>query len=92
MKVLILRFSFFIISLYGILSLGCTSSSKSVSTELYEKSGTELWAENCGRCHNAPPPSAFEPAEWDVVSLHMRMRTYLTGKEIEKIEQFLMKE
>ena len=36
------------------------------------QSGAALWAANCNRCHNAVPPSAFRPDEWDLILNHMR--------------------
>jgi hypothetical protein len=54
-----------------------------------EKGGAQLWAENCNRCHNAPPPDRFSDAQWDVVIQHMRMRANLTGHEARQIAEFL---
>ena len=79
---------FLIIFLFIIFSVGC-SSAKKISSE---KAGTELWAENCCRCHNAPPPSAFDNEEWEVIGLHMRMRAHLTEEETKKIVEFLQSE
>ncbi|WP_242919740.1 hypothetical protein [Pontibacter liquoris] len=28
------------------------------------KSGTQLWAENCQRCHNTPPLNIYNDKEW----------------------------
>jgi hypothetical protein len=46
-----------------------------------KKSGTELWAENCGRCHNVRSPSSYSGNQWAVIMQHMRMRANLTGEE-----------
>jgi len=54
-----------------------------------EKSGAQLWGENCGRCHNIRPPSSLTDAQWDVAVLHMRTRANLTEIEAEKITSFL---
>ncbi len=54
-----------------------------------EKSGAQLWGENCGRCHNIRPPSNLTDAQWDVAVLHMRTRANLTEIEAEKITSFL---
>ena len=53
------------------------------------KSGSQLWAETCGTCHNFRSPGSFTPAQWEVASLHMRMVANLSDKDIKKIEQFL---
>jgi len=53
------------------------------------KSGSELWAQNCRRCHNFRSPSEFSDSEWDVAMFHMRVRANLTAEEYELIRQFL---
>ena len=54
-----------------------------------EKSGAELWAENCNRCHNVRPPPSFSDAQWQVIVHHMRERANLTGEEARAITVFL---
>lgn len=53
------------------------------------KSGAQMWAENCNRCHNVRAPQSYSPAQWDVAMLHMRVRANLTGEEARKILEFL---
>jgi hypothetical protein len=60
-----------------------------VSEKVAAKSGAQLWAENCQRCHNMPSPSTFSPDQWETVGLHMQSRALLTDKEREKIVEFL---
>ena len=54
-----------------------------------EKSGTQLWGENCVRCHNAPPSSDYSPAQWETIGMHMKLRANLTEDETNKIMAFL---
>jgi len=54
-----------------------------------EKSGAVLWGENCGRCHNAPDPTAFSDIQWKTLGKHMRIRAGLTADETDKIIAFL---
>lgn len=54
-----------------------------------DTSGAQLWADNCNRCHNAPPPERFSSAQWAVIVHHMRLRADLTGDEARKITAFL---
>ena len=54
-----------------------------------EKAGSELWAENCARCHNLRPPEYYSDAQWDTVVHHMRLRANLTGQEAKAIATFL---
>ncbi|HEY5328093.1 MAG TPA: cytochrome c [Mucilaginibacter sp.] len=53
------------------------------------KSGAQLWAENCQRCHNTPSPSTFSHEQWITVGMHMQTRAQLTATEREKIVAFL---
>lgn len=54
-----------------------------------KQSGAELWASNCNRCHNAPPPTDFSGGEWDLIMHHMRLRANLTGEEARTVAEFL---
>jgi len=53
------------------------------------KSGAQLWAENCQRCHNTPSPASFSHDQWVTVGMHMQTRAQLTDKERQKIVAFL---
>jgi cytochrome c5 len=54
-----------------------------------KQSGSALWVANCNRCHNAAPPTAFTPPEWDMIVHHMRLRADITGQEARAIAEFL---
>ncbi len=73
----------FVIIVFGTV-IGCASS-----TPLLDKSGAELWGENCGHCHNVRPPDSLTDAEWEVAVTHMRSRANLNGVEAQKIVDFL---
>ena len=51
--------------------------------------GVQLWAQNCGHCHNVRSPGSYSDAQWDVAMLHMRVRANLTAEEHRKILEFL---
>lgn len=53
------------------------------------KSGTQLWSENCTRCHNDRSPASYSDAQWEVAMQHMRIRANLTAEEHRKILEFL---
>lgn len=53
------------------------------------RTGAELWADNCNRCHNSRSPAERSDAEWDVIATHMRLQATLTGEEFRKILAFL---
>jgi hypothetical protein len=64
-----------------------TSGCRSMPAE--SKGGSQLWAENCGRCHNIRSPSTYSDTEWQVILHHMRVRANLTAEEQKKILEFL---
>ena len=63
-----------------------------VSGKVINKSGTQLWTENCQRCHNTPPISAFTNTQWEIINTHMRQRAMLTETEYKKITEFMQGE
>ena len=75
--------------------IGCAATSPSgevgagAATADSGKSGAQLWADNCVRCHNIRSPSAYSPMQWEVAMLHMRVRANLTPEEHKKILEFL---
>jgi hypothetical protein len=74
--------------------MGCTSSIKSqapilASTSESDKGATQLWEENCNRCHSYRPASTYSDSQWTVVMRHMRVRANLTANEEKQILEFL---
>jgi hypothetical protein len=59
------------------------------SQKVAAKSGAQLWAENCQRCHNTPSPNSFSHEQWVTIGMHMQTRAQLTDKERDKIVGFL---
>jgi hypothetical protein len=59
------------------------------SQKVAAKTGVQLWAENCQRCHNTPSPSSFSHEQWVTIGMHMQTRAQLTDKERDKIVAFL---
>ena len=74
-----------IMILLGTLSI----SSCAVSKKVNDKTGTQLWGENCGRCHNPPGPGEFSSSNWDIIGRHMKIRTNITETEEKKIIEYL---
>ena len=54
-----------------------------------EKGASQLWDENCQRCHNGRDPASYSDAQWEVVVSHMRLRAGLDAKQARRILQFL---
>ena len=77
-----------IISVAVLLTVGISIVS-CVSTKVTDKGGSQLWGENCQRCHNTPPSSAFTNTQWEVINTHMRQRAMLTETEYKKIQEFM---
>jgi hypothetical protein len=70
--------------LVAIIMNSCAESKKVAA-----KSGVQLWAENCQRCHNTPSPNSFSHDQWITLGMHMQTRAQLTNEERDKIISFL---
>jgi hypothetical protein len=53
------------------------------------QTGVQLWAQNCGHCHNIRSPDSYSVTHWDVAMVHMRVRANLTPQEHKAILEFL---
>jgi mono/diheme cytochrome c family protein len=51
--------------------------------------GARLWPVYCAQCHNARPGSQFSPAQWDIITMHMRTQSIMPAKDIRAIKEFL---
>ncbi|MEQ9221248.1 MAG: hypothetical protein RLO17_24555 [Cyclobacteriaceae bacterium] len=54
-----------------------------------QKSGVQIWAESCIRCHNTASPATFSDVEWEVALTHMKLRAQLTQLEAQKVLEFM---
>lgn len=54
-----------------------------------ELSGSELWAQNCGRCHNFRGPQEFNDSQWNIIVSHMRVIGGIPGNQSRAIIKFL---
>ncbi len=75
--------------MYSCSSMEDTDTKVDGKNVVYNKSGTQLWRENCLRCHSMPSPSAYNDEDWDTIGLHMKIRANLTSVESKKIFEFL---
>ncbi|MFK5923559.1 MAG: cytochrome c [Verrucomicrobiota bacterium] len=71
------------------LSACSTLSSGDDDGAAMQPSGAELWANNCSSCHNYRDPGSYSDAQWEVASMHMRIRANLTGSDYRAIRDFL---
>ena len=69
----------------ALVASSCTSQREIAA----RKSGAELWAQNCIRCHNIPSPPSYTDVQWETIGLHMRERANMTDEQIKKIVAFL---
>ena len=83
-SILISVLTIIVITLSSLLLNSC-----SVSKKVADKSGAQLWGENCSRCHNAPGPGELNNDNWEVVSMHMQVRANLIKPDMDKIIDFL---
>jgi hypothetical protein len=81
--------SLLIVVLFFVTLLPLLMDSCKPSQKVAAKSGVQLWAENCQRCHNTPSPNTFSPEQWETIGMHMQTRALLTQSEREKIVAFL---
>jgi mono/diheme cytochrome c family protein len=51
--------------------------------------GAKFYSDNCGRCHNARPPTEHRDRDWSIVMIHMRMIAGIPGRQARDIEAFL---
>lgn len=83
-KILTLGLSVLILA-SGILFVNGCAPSKAVQ----EKTGLQLWDENCHGCHNSPSSATFSSEQYETIGMHMQTRALLTQAEKEKIVNFL---
>jgi cytochrome c5 len=82
-------------SAVALLANGCSTPAPTATgtvaatTPAMGKSGAQLWGDRCGFCHNVRSPNSFNDAQWEVATMHMRVRANLTGEEQRKILEFL---
>jgi hypothetical protein len=77
------------LALVGTIVISACITGCKVPEAIANKSGAQLWGENCNRCHNAPDPRTYSDDQWDAACEHMRQKAILTNTEINKIKDFL---
>lgn len=74
----------FIISTNALLFDSCAPTK-----EIAEKSGVQLWGENCNRCHTAPSQDQYSKEQWGIIGNHMKLKAGITNDEMGKIVAYL---
>jgi hypothetical protein len=57
-----------------------------------KKTGAELYAINCNRCHPERYPTEYNPAQWKTLMIHMRVRANLPAKQAKEVLRYLQDE
>ena len=65
------------------------SDSRVEPSSVRPRGRTQMWTENCIRCHNARLPGYYSDREWRLVMHHMRLRSSMTKQEYDAILSFL---
>jgi len=78
---ILVSFALTVMSLY---IYGCQ-----VPQKIADKSGAQLWGENCRRCHTTPPPNMYNDDQWKAIVTHMQVRANISKTEADKIIEFL---
>lgn len=69
----------------ALISLSSCAPTKAIA----EKSGAQLWGENCNRCHSAPSADQYSKEQWTTIGEHMKLKAGITNDETTKIVAFL---
>lgn len=54
-----------------------------------QRSGVEIWAQSCGRCHRPQPANRYTADAWETIMAQMRIYARLTDDEASAVLQFL---
>jgi len=54
-----------------------------------QRSGVEIWAQTCGRCHRPQPAGRYTAEAWETIMAQMRIYARLTDDEANAVLQFL---
>lgn len=54
-----------------------------------ERTGAELYAMNCARCHAERYPTERTDAQWKTIMLHMRVRAQIPASDAKKTLEYL---
>ena len=89
------KYSIALITTLISISIGCASQKQDlVKTDgghfaHVQKTGGQIWAENCSRCHNPRPATQYSAQQWDLLTTHMRLRANLNGEEQRAVYHFM---
>lgn len=54
-----------------------------------QRSGVEIWSQNCGNCHMIQPANRYTAGGWESVVAHMTIVARLTDAEADAVLEFL---
>ena len=56
------------------------------------RSGSDLYAVHCSRCHAERYPKEFNSSQWKTIMIHMRVRANLSAQDARDILKYLQEE
>jgi len=59
------------------------------SSLLAQRSGVQIWQQNCGRCHALQPANRYTADFWETIMTEMRLAARLSDAEADKVLEFL---
>lgn len=71
------------------IALAAADSAKESKAAPKKRTGAELYAINCARCHTERYPTERTDAQWKTIMLHMRVRAQLTAEDSKNILEYL---
>jgi mono/diheme cytochrome c family protein len=54
-----------------------------------QRSGVEIWSQNCGSCHMIQPANRYTAGKWESIMMHMRIAARMTDDEANAVLEFL---
>lgn len=69
--------------------VAAASGSDDMVIDANAKGASQIWAENCMRCHNMRSPASLSDDQWEVAMMHMRVQASLTGEETRKVLELM---
>ncbi len=78
-----IRYSLIAVGLLGVGSLVAPA------TIAAQRSGVEIWSQNCGTCHNMQPANRYTATAWETIMESMKIAARLTDDDAAAILEFL---
>ena len=54
-----------------------------------QRSGVDIWSQNCGKCHTFQPPNRYTANNWETIMVSMAQTARLTDQDADAVLEFL---